>query len=314
MELRRKIVTKNNSRIAVLYLVDVWERISGNTYLGSGAEWTTFIASFTDVVMRSLGLVMTGMFASDAEAGVVQSSPLSCLFIRNHQSFPLPIPDRARFVELLVTASRTSGTFPQIFNTLLFDHMGRAKNANILDKSILDVFHALECLTGVKIATARPTACLVPLLEVWCPDLITTGKQLENYSFLGPFLGVSAYLEENTRIEKDKEMDLEFLKQEIPPTMRSLRDAMFKIVYNLLLPKENRDNVLKYFAKVLNMNAKKSGIQAREEVLAGDGFMLNFLSVMLDLSTKVVVEKVDTNYFQSPNCRSVDQKLHISVF
>ena len=49
-------------------------------------------------------------------------------------------------------------------------------------------------------------------------------------------------------------------------------------VYNLLLPKENRSSLLDYFSHVLSLNKKKSQIQANDAVLAGDGFMLNFLS------------------------------------
>ena len=42
----------NIPRIAVVYLVDVWERISGNLYLGSGEDWTQFCNDFTSMVMR----------------------------------------------------------------------------------------------------------------------------------------------------------------------------------------------------------------------------------------------------------------------
>ena len=246
---------------------------------------------------------MTGMLACDLETGLIQSSPLSCLFIRNHQSFPLPIPERERFAEQLIRATQNTGTFHQIFNTLLFDHMGRARNNNILDANVCDVYYALECLTAIKISACRPIVSLISGLEVWCPELIKNGRQLENYSFLGPLLGLSGYFEENTKIEKNKDLEVEQLKHDLPPIIRETRDIIFKIVYNLLLPKDNRDKVLSYFARVLNMNAKKSGIQAKEDVLSRDGFMLNFLSVILDLSAKVVVEKVDKNYFQSPNCR-----------
>ena len=246
---------------------------------------------------------MTGTVGNDLETGLIQSSPLSCLFIRNHQSFPLPIPERDRFTEQLIRSTQQSGTFHQIFSALLFDHMGRAKNNNILDTNVCDVYYALECLTAIKISAYRPIVSLISGLDVWCPELIKNGRELENYSFLGPFLGLSGYFEENTKIEKNKDLEVEQLKHDLPPIIRETRDILFKIVYNLLLPKDNRDKVLSYFARVLNMNAKKSGIQAREEVLSRDGFMLNFLSVILDLSAKVVVEKVDKNYFQSPNCR-----------
>ena len=253
--------------------------------------------------LRYIGLVLTGVFTENVEMGPVQSSLLSCLFIRNHQSFPLPIPERNQFVDKLVCATQKTQTYNQIFSALVFDHMGRAKNNNILDSNVYDVYHSLESLTGVKSNNVRPLVCLIVSSDIWFPSLIINGKQLENYSFLGPFLGLSGYIEDNTKMAGNKDLDLEQLKHDLPPIIRESRDVMFKIMYNLLLPKETRDSILSYFANVLNLNAKKSGIQAQEEYLSSDGFMLNFLSVILDLSVKVVVDKVDRDYFQSPSCR-----------
>ena len=52
MELRRRIVSKKNDRMVLLYLVDVWERIHGNTYLGTGTEWNSFCTKFTELLMQ----------------------------------------------------------------------------------------------------------------------------------------------------------------------------------------------------------------------------------------------------------------------
>ena len=46
--------------------------------------------------------------------------------------------------------------------------------------------------------------------------------------------------------------------------------------------------MLGFIARFLNLNRKKAGIQANESVLASDGCMLNLLSVMIDLSSKVL--------------------------
>ena len=181
--------------------------------------------------------------------------------------------------------------------------MGRAKNNNIIDSYVYDVYHSLEVLTGVKSNTVRPLVSLIVNLDIWYPSLIKNGKELENYSFLGPFLSLSGYLEDNNKMINNKNLDLEQLKHDLPPVIRESRDILFRIMYNLLLPKDTRNYILSYFANVLNLNAKKSGIQAQEEYLSSDGFMLNFLSVILDLSVKVAVDKVDKDYFQSQCCR-----------
>ena len=43
--------------------------------------------------------------------------------------------------------------------------------------------------------------------------------------------------------------------------------------------------------------------QVNERQVAGDGFMLNFLSVMQILASKVTLDKVDPMYLHSPNVR-----------
>lgn len=123
------------------------------------------------------------------------------------------------------------------------------------------MYRGLQTLTAIKLGTSRPLVSLISRLDMWLPDLVKNGRQLQNYSFLGPFLGLSGYSEDNKKLAKNKDLDLEQLKHDIPLVLRESRDLIFKIIYNLLLPKDNRGEVLSYFAKVLNYNTKKSGIQ-----------------------------------------------------
>ena len=51
-------------------------------------------------------------------------------------------------------------------------------------------------------------------------------------------------------------------------------------------------------------------------MVAGDGFMLNFLSVMQHLSAKVVIDKVDPFYLHNPKSRiniSEDTRLNMTT-
>ena len=56
--------------------------------------------------------------------------------------------------------------------------------------------------------------------------------------------------------------------------------------------------------QVLSRNGKRRQMAVNERMVAGDGFMLNFLSVMQMLSAKVRLDKVDPTYLLThPNSR-----------
>ena len=52
----------------------------------------------------------------------------------------------------------------------------------------------------------------------------------------------------------------------------------------------SRDAALNFIQEVLLRNVKRQQIQVNERMVAGDGFMLNFLSVMQHLSSKVSLQ------------------------
>lgn len=54
--------------------------------------------------------------------------------------------------------------------------------------------------------------------------------------------------------------------------------------------------MLALLAALLRHNEKRAQIQVQERTLAGDGFMLNFLSVMQMLAVKVKLDKIDVHY------------------
>ena len=58
----------------------------------------------------------------------------------------------------------------------------------------------------------------------------------------------------------------------------------------------SRDAALNFLQEVLVRNVKRQQLQVMERYVAGDGFMLNFLSVMQHLSSKVKMETVDVYY------------------
>lgn len=76
---------------------------------------------------------------------------------------------------------------------------------------------------------------------------------------------------------------------------------LYKIFHDILANTGSRDAMLEYISKLLILNEKRSQLQMEERNLAGDGFMLNLLSVLQMLSVKVKMDKVDFLYPFHPN-------------
>lgn len=82
-----------------------------------------------------------------------------------------------------------------------------------------------------------------------------------------------------------------------------LQSELVKIFHNILVNADTREAALEYIAKVLERNAKRSQLQPDERLVAGDGFMLNLLGVLQQLSVKISIDKVDQFYPNHPRCR-----------
>ena len=68
-----------------------------------------------------------------------------------------------------------------------------------------------------------------------------------------------------------------------------LQILLHKIFHDILVCNSAREATLSYLAALLRTNEKRAQIQVDERSLAGDGFMLNVLSIMQFLAVKVRV-------------------------
>lgn len=68
------------------------------------------------------------------------------------------------------------------------------------------------------------------------------------------------------------------------------QNELNKIVYSLVVNPSSREATLVYISKMLLYNEKRCKMRVEEQTIAGDGFMLNILSALQELSVKVIVE------------------------
>ena len=78
------------------------------------------------------------------------------------------------------------------------------------------------------------------------------------------------------------------------------KDLMHPLFHSLLVNSSSRDPTLKFIAEVLRRNEKRAQLQMNERQLAGDGFMINLLSVLQLLSVKIKRDKIDPYYLFHP--------------
>ncbi|XP_076290726.1 ubiquitination factor E4B isoform X1 [Lasioglossum baleicum] len=231
-------------------------------------------------------------------------------------SFPLPITlllypllsqslPRGYLHELVARTHTSPTVFIKILTPLLQGLYLTMQQGSLVGNTHRRPIEALEELIDIRCGSSsnvRPICRLITHQAQFLPDIMTqgAGRELTITSFLGPFLSVSVFAEDQPNVAEkffsgnplvDKCLNLT-LQQEL----ESIRTSLHKIIHAILTNTSCRDNMLKYLATLLRHNEKRAQIQMDEFSLAGDGFMLNLLSVLQMLSVKIKLDTVDTLY------------------
>ncbi|XP_014229412.1 ubiquitin conjugation factor E4 B [Trichogramma pretiosum] len=197
--------------------------------------------------------------------------------------------------------------FKNIFNPLLQSLFLTMQQGSLVQPTHRFPIRALDELIEIKCgpSNVRPLCKLIIEQKQFSPVLVTPakGREVARTSFLGPFLSISTFAEDQPKVAEkffgtgsnDKSM-IQLIQKELESTRLSLH----KIIHALLATTSCRDQVLEYLASLLSLNEKRSQIQTEEHLLAGDGFCLNILSVMQILSQKIKLDTVDTMYIFNP--------------
>ncbi|XP_010890064.2 ubiquitin conjugation factor E4 B isoform X5 [Esox lucius] len=171
---------------------------------------------------------------------------------------------------------------------------------------------ALAELCEIKFGKTHPVCNLMTSLPLWCPKSLSpgTGREVQRLSYLGAFFSLSVFAEDDTKVG-DKYFsgpaitmeNTRVVSQSLQHYLESARGDLFKILHNILLNGETREVALNYMAAVVNRNVKKAQMQTDDKLVSTDGFMINFLSVLQQLSMKIKLETVDPYYIFHPRCR-----------
>lgn len=203
--------------------------------------------------------------------------------------------------ELVIRTYNHDDRFKTIFNPILQGLFETMQNASIVGNEHRLPLQILNELTEIRCGS-RPVCSLLTQQTQFSPETCTqaAGRELSKISFLGPFLSVSVFAEDEPKVPEkffsgnatsDKSL-IQTLQQELENT----RIILHKVFHDVLANVPSRDSMLSYIVSLLKCNEKRTQLQMEERNLAGDGFMLNLLSILQMLCNKVKLDKIDHLY------------------
>ncbi|XP_051906713.1 ubiquitin conjugation factor E4 B isoform X3 [Hippocampus zosterae] len=216
--------------------------------------------------------------------------------------------------ELVRITHQEEEVFKQIFIPILHGLGLAVKECSFDSDNFKFPLMALAELCEIKFGKTHPVCSLVTSLPLWCPKPLSPacGREIQRLSYLGAFFSLSVFSEDDIKVG-DKYFsgpaitmeNTRVVSQSLQHYLESARGDLFKVLHNILLNGETRDLALNYMAALVNYNVKKSQMQTDDKQVSTDGFMLNFLSVLQQLSMKIKLETVDPFYIFHPRCRLV---------
>lgn len=286
------------------------------------------IAISRSQTIQYASLVAQGCFDTSqaATSGAIASSPFFEPLLK--QTLP-----NGFLLDLIIDASGDWPTFTRVFGPLVRNLVSEVRTCGgIVDSGYKPALIALSELCEISVpgsagqttaaaaASAstgsknlRPICQLLTEMEEWLPAEVVSGRggrEIPTLSVLGPFLAMSVFAEEDPAVAEThfnqgtlNKINTRNVAQQLQPELEFLRNSLHKVFYAMLVNGTSRDAVLKFITEVLARNAKRRQMQVNERTVAGDGFMLNVLSVLQNLSSKISLNKVDFLYLHSKHSR-----------
>ncbi|KAM5140687.1 ubiquitin conjugation factor E4 B isoform 1-T1 [Mantella aurantiaca] len=214
--------------------------------------------------------------------------------------------------ELVRTTYQDDEVFRQIFIPVLQGLALAAKDCSLDSDNFKYPLMALCELCEIKFGKTHPVCSLISSLPLWLPKSLSpaTGRELQRLSYLGSFFSLSVFAEDDNKVVEKYFSgpaitldNTRVVSQSLQHYLESARQELFKILHSILLNGETREAALGYMAAIVTSNMKKAQLQTDDRLVSTDGFMLNFLWVLQQLSTKIKLETVDPMYIFHPRCR-----------
>jgi len=285
---------------ATTYLADCYRRHrTEERACGKRAEvapLSTLLSSVRQQLVTSLALTLRSQTSPSPS-----HSPLYTLLAQEKMPFDM-------VVGLVTLLAEDRTTLATVFSPLLQHCLLEAQRCRKLTQAqyltpsiLLTSFVKLKLPSG-----ARPLADLAAEQPQWLTPSLTPAAGLEvvGLTFLGPFLAPSVFPDEDPAVADEyfKELPgsgsqqaqaVKAAQAALQPSLELLRNQLHQLLHEVAANKASRGPLLAWLAAALARNSKRTQLQANERLVAGDGFMLNLVSVLQLLCAKVKQDKVD---------------------
>ncbi|XP_048250307.1 ubiquitin conjugation factor E4 B-like [Haliotis rufescens] len=289
------------------YLLDCYDRVAVEERTApkrcSIPPMSDMLSTARSQCICHTALVLQGAFVQQRSLNGV-SNLLPFLLAHN-----LP---RGFLPELVQTIYHDRDSFRRVFTPILQSLMRLIQTMSLDTDDYRDPLSVIAELCDIRSGNARPICNLMIEQKNWLPEVVSqaSGMELEKLSFLGPVLGLSVFAEDNVKVVEQffsghqlTTDSTRLINQSLQHRLEYVRSEVFKVVHSLLVNVETRDSAMSFLASALMRNAKRSQIHVDERFVSGDGFILNLMSVLQQLSVKIMLDKVDPYYPFHPKAR-----------
>uniref|UniRef100_A0A1A9UJ04 Ubiquitin conjugation factor E4 B n=1 Tax=Glossina austeni TaxID=7395 RepID=A0A1A9UJ04_GLOAU len=245
-----------------------------------------------DLIMRVTILVLTDRIYENYNLNLDQSALLELCYQDR-------IPDDFLY-DLIAECYKQPAEFDQIFSQLLRGLFLGMQRTVFTPNVITHHMELLSKLVAIKIGTIRPICDLVMAQKNFLPERCTLipGREIVKTSFLGPFLSVSFFAEENIHFaEANVKFDsLSSGPEKFRWQLFTMRQLMHSVFHSLFVNVNSRPKTLKYIAEILCHNQRRVQFASDEKMLARDGLVINLMNVLQQLSVKIKLDRIDPQY------------------
>ncbi|KAM7342203.1 ubiquitination factor E4B [Cochliomyia hominivorax] len=243
-------------------------------------------------IFQTTTLVLTDRIYENLNIALDQSALLELYYLER-------VPDDFLF-EYVAECYKQTEDFEFIFSQMLRGlFMGMQRN--LCSPTIKTQYmELLSKLMAVKVGTARPLCDLLAKQMNFLPPLCTQipGREIVKCSYLGPFLSVSFFAEENVRFAEahGKCESLAANSEKLRWQLFTMRGLMHSVFLSLLVNVNTRPKTLEYISQILRYNERRVQFASDEKLLARDGFAINLMCVLQQLSVKIKLDRIDLYY------------------
>lgn len=248
-------------------------------------------------VMRMTVLVLTDRIHQNLNAHMDQSALLELMYMdKVNESF---------LIDLVAHTHPDGDSFDAIFGQVLRGLFAGMQRNICTSKINVQQIEWLAKLVVIKVGPVRPIADLVARQPNFLPPICTkiSGREIVKCSFLGPFLSVSLFAEENVKFAefstKNKLEDA--ASSRLRWELHSMRTHMHTVFHSLCVNASSRPKTMEYIAKILRHNDRRVQFASDEKLLARDGFVINLMSVLQQLAVKIKLDRIEPNFHYHKN-------------